>query len=78
METIDLKQVLAVKEPDTMISTTKGLMRVGDLNRSISEFEDDNELTYAIEYREGEELVHRSVHIQLKQSKAAESVAASF
>jgi len=78
VENIDLKEILAVKHPDTMITTTLGMMRVGDLARDVSEFENENELTYAISYTHGGELVHRSVHIQLKEGVDAESVAASF
>lgn len=67
------------------ISTNKGIMRKEFLDRKVVSFEDDNELTHAIEYRlkdgpvdeNGEcELVHRSVHVQLKKNVAAELVAA--
>ena len=77
-EKIDLVEKLSEKHPDTMITTTKGMMRVGDLVREVNEFENNNELTYAIEYWDGKELVHRSVHVQLKEGNEAESVAASF
>ena len=38
--------------------------------------ENDNELTNWIEYWQGDELVHRSVHVQLKKNVVAESIAA--
>lgn len=75
---IDLEELLAIKDPDAMITTTKGMMRVGDLDRSVIEFEDDHELTYVIEYRKDKELVHRSAHVQLKYGNSAESETSSF
>ena len=77
MEQIDLKELLAVKDPDTMITTTKGLMRVGDLERRVTEIENDNELTYVIEYFE-KPPIHRSVHVQLKKGTEAEGKLAEF
>lgn len=77
-EQIDLKELLAVKQPNTLITTTKGLMKVGDLTRKVVEFEDNNELTYNIQYWLDDEMVHESVHIQLKEGVDAESEAAQF
>ena len=77
-EQIDLEKLLAVPQPNDLITTTKGLMKAEDLTRKVIDFEDDNELTYNIQYWIGEEMVHESVHIQLKPGVAAASVAASF
>lgn len=77
IEQIDLKEILAVKDPDTMITTTKGMVRVGDLERRVTEIENDNELTYVIEYFE-KPPIHRSVHVQLKEGSQAEGTIAEF
>lgn len=68
-----------------MITTTKvtddnpnGLMDEALLEREVKVFEDENELTHAIEYRLAGELVHRSVHVQLKKTVLCEPVAAEF
>ena len=68
-----------------MITTTKvtednpeGLMDEALLEREVKVFEDDNELTQAIEYRLDGELVHRSVHVQLKRNVVCESIAAEL
>ena len=61
-----------------MITTTKGMMEADTLRRNVETFEDDNELTQAVEYYDGDELVHRSVHVQLKESIACEAIAAKF
>lgn len=79
-EQLDLQKALKVPYPDDLINTTKGPIRAGDLNRKVIETENDEHLTYAIEYRDNtdEDPIHRSVHVQLKHSTAASSVAASF
>ena len=60
------------------ITTTLGMMKTTYLDRKVIEFEDDNELTYAIEYRLKSDpdgrIVHRSVHVQLKRNVIAEGV----
>jgi len=61
-----------------MITTTKGMMEADTLRRNVETFEDDNELTQAVEYYDGDELVHRSVHVQLKESISCEAIAARF
>jgi len=61
-----------------MITTTKGMMDETLLEKKIVTFEDENELTQAIEYYDDGELVHRSVHVQLKQNVLCEPVAANF
>ena len=50
-----------------MISTIHGDMKEEDLVKEIKVYEDDNELTHCIEYTLDGELVHRSVHVQLKK-----------
>lgn len=64
----------------TEIFTTKGVMPKSELNREVTCFENDNELTYAIEYclKSTNEIVKRSVHVQLKTSVSAEPVATKF
>lgn len=49
-----------------MITTTKGDMDEALLKRVDGSLENDNELTKWVEYYDGEELVHRSVHVHLK------------
>ena len=51
-----------------MVDTIYGPMYSEKLERRNSVFEDDNELTKATEYWLDGELVHRSVHVQLKKS----------
>lgn len=73
----ELIQKLAVKDPDSMITTTSGLKKVGDLERRVTAIENDNELTYIIEYFDSPP-IHRSVHVQLKKGVEASAVAASL
>jgi hypothetical protein len=61
-----------------MITTTKGDMDESLLRKVDGGMEDDNEQTTWVEYYLGEELVHRSVHITLKQSPAICGVAGDF
>lgn len=61
-----------------MITTTKGMMDESLLDRELIVVEDDNELTQVIEYRFDGELVHRSVHVQLKKNVVVDSIAATF
>ncbi len=49
------------------ITTTKGLMDVDVLRRVDGELDNDNERTTWVEYYDGDELVHRSVHVTLKR-----------
>ncbi len=67
-------------EPE-IVNTINGEMSKHDLVRKVVKFEDDNELTYAIEYRlkgdnDDAKPVHRSVHVQLKKNVTSEAVAA--
>lgn len=69
----------------SIVTTTKGNMDTDDLLKRTITTEDENELTHIIEYWLGnsdqeivvgelveyKELVHRSVHVQLKKNIAA-------
>jgi hypothetical protein len=48
------------------------------LTKKAGEVDNDNELTQWVEYYDQAELVHRSVHVQLKQNVVSESIAATF
>ena len=48
------------------------------LTKKAGEVDNDNELTHWVEYYSDDELVHRSVHVQLKQNVVSESIAATF
>lgn len=62
-----------------MITTTKGLMDEAKLRKVLLTVDNDNEHTEAVEYWDGEELVHRSVHVHLKQvGLVAEALVASL
>ena len=50
-----------------MIPTTKGEMDESLLRRVDGSLDNDNEFTTWVEYYLGDELVHRSVHVALKQ-----------
>lgn len=62
----------------TTINTTKGEMDTSLLEKRTGEIDDENEFTQWIEYWLDKELVHRSVHVQLKKNVVMDSVAASF
>jgi len=61
-----------------MITTTKGEMDESLLKKSEGSTESDREIISWVEYRLDDELVHRSVHVVLKQSVAADGVAAAI
>lgn len=61
-----------------MITTTKGMMDESLLEKKTGTIDNENELTNWIEYWDGDELVHRSVHVHLKKNVICESVAATF
>ena len=62
------------------IETSQGIMSKSKLDRKVIPFEDDNELTYAIEYylKGTDKKIHRSVHIQLKTNVVAGPAIAKF
>lgn len=61
-----------------MITTTKGEMDESLLVKSEGSTESDRETISWVEYRLDDELVHRSVHVVLKQNVAADGVAAAI
>ena len=61
-----------------LITTTKGMMETDLLWKRVGTVEDDNEKTNWVEYWLDGELIHRSVHVELKHNVAAEAIAASF
>jgi hypothetical protein len=50
-----------------MIMTTKGEMDEALLDKRTGQVDNENETTEWVEYWQGEELVHRSVHVRLKK-----------
>lgn len=50
------------------ITTTRGEMDEADLTKKEGAIETDHEFTKWVEYWIDEELVHRSVHVHLKQT----------
>jgi hypothetical protein len=61
-----------------LINTTKGEMDETLLEKKEGEIDNDNENTKWIEYWHEGELVHRSVHVHLKQNVLADGIAAMF
>ena len=59
-----------------IVTTTKGEMDDSQLEKREGTVDNDNELTTWVEYWLEGELVHRSVHVQLKQNVLADGVAA--
>ena len=53
-----------------MITTTKGMMDETLLDKREGEVNNDHEHTHWVEYWLEGELVHRSVHVHLKESPA--------
>ena len=58
------------------ITTTKGEMDESLLTKRDGSNENDNEIVSWVEYWLADELVHRSVHVQLKKNVFAEGVSA--
>ena len=61
-----------------LITTTKGDMDESLLEKKEGSVDNDNEYTTWVEYWLKGELVHRSVHVQLKKSVELAVEAASF
>jgi hypothetical protein len=61
-----------------MIMTTKGEMDEALLQKKTGQIDNENETTEWIEYWQGDELVHRSVHIQLKKPMISTSELGAF
>lgn len=60
------------------ITTTKGDMDDSLLEKREGSVDNENEFTQWVEYWHEGELVHRSVHVQLKQNVLADGMAAIF
>ena len=61
-----------------MITTIHGPMPEEALVKSEGTDENENEIVNWVEYRLGDELVHRSVHVHLKRGMFADGVTAKF
>ena len=61
-----------------LINTTKGLVDDALLQRKEGHVDNDNEYTTWVEYWLDDEVVHRSVHVRLKQSPPLVAEAATF
>jgi len=61
-----------------LVNTTKGEMDDSLLEKREGNVNNDNEYTTWVEYWLDGELVHRSVHVQLKKSVALSGSTASF
>jgi hypothetical protein len=62
-----------------LVNTTKGEMDESLLEKREGTIDNSNELTTWVEYWLGEELVHRSAHVSLKQpATSADAEAASI
>jgi len=59
-----------------IVTTTKGDMEDSLLEKKEGSIDNDNEYTIWTEYWLEGELVHRSVHVQLKKNVAADGIAA--
>jgi len=59
-----------------MVTTTHGEMDELDLTKTEGAIDNENEITRWVEYRLGEELVHRSVHVHLKKNVCGDGMAA--
>ena len=57
-----------------IVTTTKGDMDDSLLVRKDGNMEDSNEKTSWVEYYLDDELVHRSVHVELKNSLVTETI----
>ena len=60
------------------VTTTKGLMDESLLEKKEGFVDNENEYTTWVEYWLKDELVHRSVHVQLKKMPPMGAEAASF
>lgn len=60
------------------VTTTKGDMDDSLLEKREGSLDNENEFTQWVEYWHEGELVHRSVHVHLKQNVLADGMAAIF
>jgi hypothetical protein len=61
-----------------IVATTKGLMDDSLLEKREGWVDNDQEYTTWIEYWDGEELVHRSVHVTIKEGVGVEGAIGGF
>lgn len=62
-----------------LITTTKGMMDESELRKVTGSLDNDNEYTTWQEYYLGDELVHRSVQVNLKRgADVGDAIAATF
>lgn len=61
-----------------LITTSKGLMPEEALRRVDGQHEDENELATWVEFYDGDELVHRSASVHIKEAVAPLGAAADF
>ena len=61
-----------------LVTTTKGHMDDSLLVKKEGAVDNENELTTWVEYWDGEELVHRSVHVRLKKMPGIAAEAAQL
>lgn len=62
-----------------LITTTKGLMNEADLRKVEGSMDNENEYTTWVEYYLGDEVIHRSVQVNLKRgADVGNAIAATF
>ena len=62
-----------------LITTTKGLMNEADLRKVEGSMDNENEYTTWVEYYLGDEVVHRSVQVNLKRcADVGNAIASTF
>jgi hypothetical protein len=59
-----------------MINTTRGLMPESELDRTVTFEDKPREFVVVVEYRIGDEVVHRSAHLILKDAGVTANVIA--
>jgi hypothetical protein len=64
-------------EPE-LVETTRGLWPAAGLKRVVTHDEDEHEWSSAVEYRLGDEIVHRSARTHIKQGLGVEGAAAAL
>lgn len=69
---------MPVQMPPGLIRTTKGQLPESALRRMDGAVDNSNEFTEWVEFYLGDELVHRSVNIQLKQMPPAGAEIGTF
>ena len=78
-KTATIYEIMNINPADQVRTLQDGetvMMDRSDLRENTVVEENDNELTHALEYWLNDELVHRSVHVQLKKNVTSEGIAA--